>query len=712
MYSRNVVDDADLQRGTVEVDSQRVAVTTEESSSPVFSFDSTEANTFRQTLRAFLSQQIRLFENPPNKTHLTIGGETVCHYNARAPPARYPAGVLTGTTDATVERITGEQEALNINPERAIVPLTMYPSGILPQVDICTHCVKQLKAMGLIPNQDGAKLPGTQTPPCPVCGDSLQLHERYNGKVTYIHSDGGHNHDCPTTDAAGGLNLEQITKLTKRRLGIQDAPIPETHTKPSFPSSVDDRFIWNPKLSFTNWVAVSKESDNKNIPQCALLFESDETDDTALLFPDLTEILTSDAPEKVTEPPTIPEDCIVIDEANIRVSAGPESRDSHQDHPSISGSRLTPEVHAQAVKPLQLSSNTEIGCYEPDAVEAFVNHYTEGSKLRETTTEYTMSSLPFAPGRMRGRKPPSRHYHQRILNPTQDEIRPLLSRLGITSPTSAEDPTTHLVYGGFTGELADALARERTEVIFTDPIAEWCEAATERGNYDAVKQSTFGAIPADDIMGADTAISFECYHPIETVSGKTIFNLLKGSATTHGLLLVVSAESREQMKNEKGGDIQQRKSSWKTLEQVYDLEVQWAESDAYRIWNLQPQSDTSPSAPRAADMLTIRRLAELGMAKWTNTPLSEVVAQSVTVPYSDNLPDDRDPIPVSEYSDKLLTAHPMCETSTELARSIGRLGSIFNSIKPTNSTRSNNIVYIGRYEFKLNSEAKQYIRAL
>lgn len=675
-----------------------------------------ESDLLAQSLRAFLSQTIRLYENPPNKSHLTLGGETICHYNARGPGANVPYGTLTANTPVTYNafryRNMDDETELALEPKKALAPLSVWEQGILPQTNVCQHCRSKAVELGLLHEQDlSRKLPGTQTPPCPECGTALHLYENKIGNaVDYKHENP--NEDCPLNGRQlkkSDIDDSEVTALTKKRLGIADTDFQhaQTHTVdyPEVLSESTHSFAWRPTVQNLEHVVLTVEDDNSNIPTSILALETEDGElDVALLFPDLVNILQRS--DEQNAPPSIPSKWAVIDPKNINQDGGQEMGQTRSNSPT---SDFSAEVLKTALAPLEHSLPDTMDFYRQDCVEAFADHYGDdrGDGVRESVIEAGSARNPL----FKTAKPPSRHFHQTILAPSFDELQPLLTRLGVP-----EDDIHHLVYGGFTGELAAALNHGQTTVTFTDPSADWCDHARENYDFETVGQYSLSAIPARHLREADTAISFECFHPVEGTNSSTLFPLLKASTATHGLFLVVSDETTRQMEHENNGKINQLKSKWNVLTQVYDLETRWADSEKYRIWNLRPESTGEKSPAQIVDLLTIRTLSELGLAVSTDRDLSAVTTEHPTIPYPDTNDNadtiSKNAIPLSDHYGELVRNHPVCDSETDLAQSLGRLGTVFNTQISMDSRLSKNRILLGKYEFALDGPERDLTRSL
>ncbi len=144
---------------------------------------------------------------------------------------------------------------------------------------------------------------------------------------------------------------------------------------------------------------------------------------------------------------------------------------------------------------------------------------------KQAVEEYSLNKASF-------KRFPLRHYRQ--LEFAFDGVGELLGRLRI--PTHI----TGLVFGGYTGQFANALREMGMTVIFTDPMEDWVTKAKE-ARFEAYCYSA-QSLPGELLDRCQIAATFECYFPI----GST-YSIQRLLAREYGLLFAESKQTRIEM---------------------------------------------------------------------------------------------------------------------------------------------------------------------
>jgi len=153
-----------------------------------------------------------------------------------------------------------------------------------------------------------------------------------------------------------------------------------------------------------------------------------------------------------------------------------------------------------------------------------------------------------------------RHYNQVKIRFDDQSILSVLAKFKI--PKDAR--TT--VYGGYTGEFAEALRRLGMQVVFTDPIPEWVEVAKNKG-FEAYQLSA-QEIPRGLLERTDLFASFECY-PDLVGESEFYYPFMRFLTTKYGLLYAESKETVESMKGDDGDSTQQLGTFRRWLRPLY-----------------------------------------------------------------------------------------------------------------------------------------------
>jgi hypothetical protein len=153
-----------------------------------------------------------------------------------------------------------------------------------------------------------------------------------------------------------------------------------------------------------------------------------------------------------------------------------------------------------------------------------------------------------------------RHYNQSKVKFDDQSISSVLSKFKIPKDVR----TT--VYGGYTGEFAEALRRLGMRVVFTDPLPEWVEAAKGK-DFEAYRYSA-QEIPRELLGQTDLFASFECY-PDLIGESEFYYPFMRFLTTKYGLLFAESKETVESMKGDDGDSRQQLGTFRRWLRPLY-----------------------------------------------------------------------------------------------------------------------------------------------
>lgn len=153
-----------------------------------------------------------------------------------------------------------------------------------------------------------------------------------------------------------------------------------------------------------------------------------------------------------------------------------------------------------------------------------------------------------------------RHYNQLKVRFDDQSISSVLSKFKVPKDLR----TT--VYGGYTGEFAEALRRLGMRVVFTDPLPEWVEAAKSKG-FEAYRYSA-QEIPRELLERTDLFASFECY-PDLIGEAEFYYPFMRFLTTKYGLLFAESKETVESMKDDDGDSRQQLGTFRRWLRPLY-----------------------------------------------------------------------------------------------------------------------------------------------
>jgi hypothetical protein len=153
-----------------------------------------------------------------------------------------------------------------------------------------------------------------------------------------------------------------------------------------------------------------------------------------------------------------------------------------------------------------------------------------------------------------------RHYNQVKIKFDDQSISSVLAKFKI--PKDARTA----VYGGYTGEFAEALRRLGMQVVFTDPMPEWVEAARNKG-FEAHRLSV-QEIPRELLERTDLFASFECY-PDLIGESEFYYPFMRFLTAKYGLLFAESKETVESMRGDDGDTTQQLGTFRRWLRPLY-----------------------------------------------------------------------------------------------------------------------------------------------
>lgn len=167
------------------------------------------------------------------------------------------------------------------------------------------------------------------------------------------------------------------------------------------------------------------------------------------------------------------------------------------------------------------------------------------------------------------------HYSQLVVDFSPEIIGKILNKLDINP--SGKRIT---VFGGYTGQFAEALRNVDFSVIFTDPIKDYVEGAKKKG-FESYRYS-IEELPAEIIRRSDLLATFECYMPF-TSPEKKVYTTLRLLSAPYGFIFAESKRTREELKKE--GGVAQFKSQFKPFEDNYSIERRFREHKGLRFYH-------------------------------------------------------------------------------------------------------------------------------
>jgi hypothetical protein len=170
---------------------------------------------------------------------------------------------------------------------------------------------------------------------------------------------------------------------------------------------------------------------------------------------------------------------------------------------------------------------------------------------------------------------PTHHYNQASKEwGDQETVQELINRFDI-------DPegNTATVFGGFTGEFAKALQQCGFEVIFTDPLSDWVEEASNEGMEAHTELAE--TLPPEIVNRTAVFATFECYHPFGG-DPDAIYNMLRFLSAPLGLLFAESESTRNFFKEE--GVQYTLLTDLGKFSEFYEVERRYRETDGLRIY--------------------------------------------------------------------------------------------------------------------------------
>jgi hypothetical protein len=184
----------------------------------------------------------------------------------------------------------------------------------------------------------------------------------------------------------------------------------------------------------------------------------------------------------------------------------------------------------------------------------------------------------FVRGRPSSSKFPSRHYSQLAMSFDEELTVKSLKKFGIPTTSKA------LIFGGYTGQFARSLKRIGMEVVFTDPMTEWVEAATKTG-FESYRYSA-EEMPWSLIQNAQLIATFECYIPFSN-ERSSLYTTLRFLTPDWGMLFCESQRTREELGKEVGVKrMKQFESTFGPLKKVYGVSIRHCDAGDLRLFNL------------------------------------------------------------------------------------------------------------------------------
>lgn len=172
-----------------------------------------------------------------------------------------------------------------------------------------------------------------------------------------------------------------------------------------------------------------------------------------------------------------------------------------------------------------------------------------------------------------------RHYVQPCRNwGSSDDIKTLFSRLDI--PLKNTDVT---VIGGYTGEYATTLDTLGANVLFTDPLPEWCQVAKNNGL--PTKQKPAEKLSQTTLEGTQLTTSFETFQPLQ--GNDPVYTMLRLASVEYGHVLLESEYTREDMNS-----AVTLLTDYNWIETIFGGITRYREHDGLRAYHFHGSEDT------------------------------------------------------------------------------------------------------------------------
>lgn len=689
---------------------------------PDISIEPELVSDFQTTIRNFLAAKAQIVIGPPDRCHITLDDDSICHINVDTQNAGTPDGYLSGRYFSN----TAEENDLRTSTIRSrtatrAVPLSAFRGGILPSsYPICKFCKKKAQKLHLIANSEADRRPGTPIQECPVCDKAIKSgyknfntfcvhHQDFCRDVTDACKEQDTSTDDDTRKQFIGerLSIEELIEFFDREIGLSQIP-------------QDDRFIGELELRppakiansdiTLNWAnhaancdgfrsyryadALTTDSDNNHMPLSGFSFSHPKLENSRrIMLPEIETILSkADRLSESVNGDTYPvnrdlnvtsaPDTIINQIGSPRPSEPIKNRNTDTEK-TISTEQINRSLTALEMVP----ASTDPERYEKENVDQRLDSFHEEyNSLSDVDVAEDGGWRGFKIGDML-----SRHYHQRLGEYTEtDSVEQCLDRLNIESTDTA------LIYGGYTGEFAQKMADIGHPCIFTDPLEDWTTHAETEYDFEQTITEPISGIPAKAFMQANVVATFEGYHGLRTGLGQGLYDILRIMASaTHGLIFGVSFETINQMKHVT--DLSQFRSAYNSLTDVYDLEINRRETDTLRLWQLKRSTDTVQSlAPILTDLFTVQAIIEVGFR--TAADLEAINIDRVDgslIDTSEERPEWFDSQNMEIFSnigfefelnniiEELIQSHPMVSDKKGMIDSIARLQS-FGKDRPAN----------------------------
>jgi hypothetical protein len=188
-----------------------------------------------------------------------------------------------------------------------------------------------------------------------------------------------------------------------------------------------------------------------------------------------------------------------------------------------------------------------------------------------------------------------KHYNQVKVRFNADSIQSVLAKFKIPNDARAT------VFGGYTGQFAEALRKVGMQVVFTDPMPEWAEAARNKG-FESYRLSV-QEIPRELLDRTELFATFECY-PDLIGESDFYYPYMRFLTTKYGLLFAESKETVESMRSENHVSTQQLGTFRRWLRPLY--RVYGVKRTVTKTPELNIYHSSVDSASKAAILLDLR----------------------------------------------------------------------------------------------------------
>jgi len=633
--------------------------------------------------------------------------------------------------DGSTDRVTMGQDT------HAKIPLSLYPDGILPNIDLCSHCVSKAVSLGLLPPQEDTHKIGSTVASCPRCEQPVTYADTRIGERLQ-HVDRDHAEQCPTQEerrlgnslheGEDGYTSQESWAVLKEMLGLTPVPESEIPSPITQLQAIDSPSSLQPKIytdiSFRYIQEFTRERDSNRRPSLALILEptpsqaerDSEVKRYYLRWTEIAGLLEEAAShiEPINYPPGNPSQfpplSSLADQNQAHHRLEEQGREPDTDSFEQGSGILT-----GGLSPLW-TSWVQFGDGAPRYDSETVSRAVEKISTEDIDAG---SDIVIEHPHHDDFTTAARHYSQRTLDLEALGLLELYDRLGISLENSSG-----IVTAGFTGDLAKLLGQAGTTITYAEPHPDWASQFVDDPAINEAHQYSNDEIPAALLASTDFVTTFEGYH------GLSDYNILRFSSAPQGFIFALSEETFVDMEEQTGmfgnSSPTKLKAKWRPYEEIYDLEVNYALNDGLSLWQLKPTKGAPQPTASLIDRYTYLSLARLGAlvyqeetspTDWitqmsesdlTGNILPELATppdaktrnktgsgirtpESPSQPATTNSPQAGDSNTTHTFDDPPLTEvdlskqhnresalaiHPLISTDTDLSESLGRIASL------------------------------------